>query len=415
MARPVQILTVNPHFYLDSKKDAHGQQKVMLSVSFANQRVRMATGIKLHARHWNPEKDRVRSTHDSAEDLNLALVNLASTVQQVYTKATAGGAKLTASSFKELIYDKLTGRAHRAVLEYYDLFLQSREATKPLSYQKAHHSTQTRLKNYAEHTRRRLEFHDLDAQFFQAFTDFLVLSEGNKNTTIVTHIKRIRTFLRWCEQERSITGIPPTYKTKDSMRVQADSTKDLIALTIDELHALERLDLTHNERLHNVRDVFLLGCATGLRFSDLMGIRREHIVGDEIVIRAEKTGDVLNIPILPLAQRVLDRHPNLFRPITNQRFNSYIKEICLRAGMEQKVITVRKAGAKMIETTKPRYECVSSHSMRRTFVSTCKVLGLDDNLVMKITAHKAHRDFAIYLKLASPHVATQLQAAWKDV
>lgn len=415
MSRHPNIYVVNPTFYLDSNEDAHGNRKVMLSVVFGNKRVRMVTGVKLHPRHWNPAKHRVRSTHDNAGDLNTVLSTIETTTRRIYTQATTSGASITPQALKERLEDALTGRTDRGLFDYYAKFMQSREATHKYSGQKSHQSTLARLKKFTESKRQRIDFSDLDADFFTAFLNFLITNEGLTNNTIASHLRRLTTFLHWCEDTQNV-DVPKAYRMKEKSFKIAPTTVEHIALSIKELQRLENVDLSSNERLRNVRDMFLLGCFTGLRYSDLSRLRPDNIHEGSFRVRTEKTKDLLSIPITPPAQRILNRLSLLdFRHISNQKFNAYIKEVCLRAGMESLTTITRYSGAKKIEITRPKYECVSSHTMRRTFVTVSKMLGLDDHTVMAVTGHKSISDFRGYLKTENPVVAAQMNKAWSDL
>ncbi|HVB02834.1 MAG TPA: hypothetical protein VNE41_03855, partial [Chitinophagaceae bacterium] len=68
-------------------------------------------------------------------------------------------------------------------------------------------------------------------------------------------------------------------------------------MTDEEFQSLFDLDLSGNNRLRQVRDVFCFSCTTGLRYSDLALLRREHIKGDEIKITVKKTKQSLTIPL----------------------------------------------------------------------------------------------------------------------
>ncbi len=66
---------------------------------------------------------------------------------------------------------------------------------------------------------------------------------------------------------------------------------DAVYSSEDELIQLLALDLNQNKRLERVRDLFIVGCYTGLRFSDLTNLRPEHIKGGLIRIEQQKTSD----------------------------------------------------------------------------------------------------------------------------
>jgi integrase len=411
MPRPAHIHVITPTFYLDTQADPAGERRVMLSITYANNRVRMATGVKVHPNHWNQNKHSVRSTHDSANELNMVLSNILSTSRRIYTAASASGIMLTPKALKERIQDELAGRTDKGIMDYYLRFNTERESTKALSTIKSHQSTMSRLKQFTESKRQNLDFPDLTEQFFTEFVNYLIQQEHLTNNTIAGHLKNIRTFLRWCEDEQGIT-VPKAYR-KNSAKVQWEDVEH-VALSLEELERLEQLDLSSNKRLANIRDMFLLGCFTGLRYSDLSRLDASSVSEGAFIIRTEKTKEPLRVPITEPAQQILDRNPDVdFRRISSQKFNAYIKEVCLRAGIETMVTITHYSGSRKIEDTKPKYEFVSSHTMRRTFVTCSKTLGIDDHTIMEVTGHKNMTNFKKYLKLTNSMVDEQLKQAWR--
>jgi hypothetical protein len=83
-----------------------------------------------------------------------------------------------------------------------------------------------------------------------------------------------------------------------------------------------------------VRDVFCFSCATSLRYSDLVQLRRDHIRHGAIHKTAEKTSQRLKIRLNVMASAILAKYKDLKKPlpvISNQKTNQYLKELCALA------------------------------------------------------------------------------------
>jgi len=109
------------------------------------------------------------------------------------------------------------------------------------------------------------------------------------------------------------------------------------------LHELERIIKKEfkTERLMNIRDIFIFCCFTGLSFSDVKSLSKEHLVRDNdgnLWIRKQriKTDNMCNIPLLEVSKNILDKykdHPvclkkNVLLPVlSNQKMNTYLSEI----------------------------------------------------------------------------------------
>ena len=95
------------------------------------------------------------------------------------------------------------------------------------------------------------------------------------------------------------------------------------------MKALAEYDLTEKPRLDRARDLFLVGCWTGLRFSDFNDIRPKNIKGDFIEIKTQKTGETVVIPIHSALKNIMEKYAgkteNSLPPsISNDKLNEYI-------------------------------------------------------------------------------------------
>ena len=145
-------------------------------------------------------------------------------------------------------------------------------------------------------SRKEESFDNIDYSFFQSFQNFLILDridvngktiKGLNNTTVAKQLSTVKTFLNYARKQ----GIEISNKYKD-FKIKRE-TREVIALTNEEFETLFNLYLSGNKRLSQIRDVFCFACATGLRYSNLNQLRREHIKSDEIRLTVKKTRDFL--------------------------------------------------------------------------------------------------------------------------
>mgnify|MGYP002228002122 CR=1 FL=1 len=123
-------------------------------------------------------------------------------------------------------------------------------------------------------------------------------------------------------------------------------------LTEEELNILLKKEFTI-PRLQTVRDIFVFCALTGLAFTDVQHLRYEHIIKDvngEYWIRKarEKTDNMCDIPLLDIPRMILEKyktHPECLKkgvvlPVpSNQRMNSYLKEIADICGINKPLST----------------------------------------------------------------------------
>jgi integrase len=203
---------------------------------------------------------------------------------------------------------------------------------------------------------------------------------------------------------------------KKRFRVIKEKT-DAIYLTLEDLKDIERIDLTNQLHLDRVRDLFLIACWTGVRFSDLKQIRQERIQKDEhgefIEMTNEKTGNDVSIPILPTVRRIIDKYKgDLPKPISNQKMNGYLKEVGKLAGLDSQESKTLTKGGLRVTKTQSKFELVMTHTARRSFCTNNYLAGMDSISIMAISGHKSEREFLGYIKVTPREHANKIRAFW---
>ncbi len=152
----------------------------------------------------------------------------------------------------------------------------------------------------------------------------------------------------------------------------------------------------------NVRDLFLIGCYTGLRFSDFSKLAQQNIADDYITIQQTKTGEDVVIPVHNVIQKIIKKHNGIPAIVSNQKFNSYLKDICktIPAFSESVPKVITKAGKKLTLNLK-KGEMVSSHTARRSFATNEYLSGTPSITIMAVTGHKTEKAFLKYIKVTS--------------
>ena len=174
------------------------------------------------------------------------------------------------------------------------------------------------------------------------------------------------------------------------------------------------------------KDLFVFGCIVGLRFSDLVRLTKHNLLlrdGETYLItRSVKTGSRSSIKLPPYLQEILKKYKKrktLLPEISLFRFNVNIKKISKLAGWDYPVEKVRdkKGVTSKFKNGKtceyPFYELVSSHTMRRTAITTMLTLGMPELLVRKISGHSDNsRAFYRYVDLAQQFMDKEINKAY---
>ena len=227
------------------------------------------------------------------------------------------------------------------------------------------------------------------------FTAWLTKQKGGnlQNSTAKKRIIQLKDFLRWCN--RSGYWKNNLYDTFQPKFKTIAGEKEIIFLTKNELKRWINYKFKSNEQnLERIRDVFTFCCFTGLRHSDVKKLKHKDIDGDIIHIVTQKTSDTININLNNYAKQILDKYKEYDKVfalpvVENQPMNDYLKVIAKKIGIDSPVHFAYYQGNKKYEEVKPKYDVISSHAARRTFVVTAMTLGMDTNVIMKFTGHSS--------------------------
>jgi integrase len=378
-------------------------------VRHGNKRLKYSTGEKVIPEHWDAKNYKARGRTGDAKDINNQLPRYKEVYRKYLAYLDGAGEPFDLNHLKDLLEERFKAAPAQRVPYLVD-FAENYKATanKKHTTLKAYGAAISKLKAYERAKKTKLRFEDIDLEFYYSYRDFLI-NQGLALNSIGGAIKNLKVFMEVSFD--SDLHKNQTFKNKRFKVEQEDTTQ--IYLTESELDALLSLDLSNNTRLEVVRDYFILGCRTGLRFSDLQSMVKENIIetesGPMFKIRTRKTGETVFIPMHAQSLAILDKYNfTLPRLISNQKFNSYIKEVAKVAGIDTDTTTHRTEGGQSVEKVSPKFELVSVHTARRTFATLAYKAGLPASSIMKITGHKTERTFQKYIKLTNQEHAELL-------
>jgi integrase len=311
------------------------------------------------------------------------------------------------------------------VFSFMQKYIDDHSADRGIGSLSVYKSVKNHLQNYCKETGKKVTFDNIDYSFFQSFQNYLqkdkkVLIEENgkvkeklvrglNNTTAAKQLSTIKTFLNYAK----LQGIEVTDKFKD-FKIKRE-TMEVIALTSDEFETLYNFDLSNSKRLAQTRDVFCFACVTGLRYSDLQQLKREHIKSDEIKLTVTKTKEILTIPLNSYSRAILKRYEEMLKPlpvISNQNLNYAVKDLCKLAGIDESIEIVRFRGVKREAITYPKYELIGVHTGRKTFCTLSLEKGMSAEQVMSISGHRDYKSFSRYVKVTEQLKKVVMLKAW---
>ena len=160
-----------------------------------------------------------------------------------------------------------------------------------------------------------------------------------------------------------------------------------------------------------MRDLFVIGCYTGLRFSDLSQISTDNFInnGTQIKLKTEKTGELVVIPLHKTVKEIIKKYNGQIpEAMSNPKMNLHIKRIARMAKIKDKTMTSITKGGEKQTTVREKWEQVTVHTARRSFATNMYLLDIPTISIMKITGHKTEKAFLLYIKISQEENANKL-------
>ncbi len=415
-----------PIFQL-KKPSSENETLISLVYRIGNLKLVYSTGESINPKYWNkdskraqnnirgnkPLADSLRSINIQLERYNAKLIEILESWKIQKIPATVEG--LRDELDKEFIKEPRNRKADLFgfIQKFIDTVKFTRERIpKPISERtkKKYRTGLNLLKDFADTKRKgKLDFKNIDMDFYFDFVEFLQKEYSHTPNTIGKYIKVVKTFMREATEAGLNTNL--TFENRKFAAMSEDV--EHIYLNESELTKLWGLDLTKNKRLEAVRDLFLIGCYTALRFSDFTTIQPENIVeteaGKALKIKTYKTNQLVYVPLHWRVESILNKYDNhLPRAITNQKMNDYLKELGKLAGINALFeVNKTKAGLKF-SATHPKHELITTHTARRSAATNMFKSGIPSISIMKLTGHKTESVFLKYINVSEEENAMML-------
>jgi integrase len=382
-------------------------------LSFDGQRVKVSLGLTILPKQWlkADQRAQVRGLPANGE-LNDTLELAEKQLLACYREHRAQGLLPTAEVLRAAILPQQPAVAAATspaptFWQHFDEWIAlARAQSKPRSAQ-VYATAARHLREFGQSTSYAVDFDTITPTFGDRYTTYLLHKVKLTDNTVAKQVLTLKRFLRWA-RERGYTQA--TGFDKLSWKRQEP---DIMTLTAGEVAALERLELPPGGYLDNARQLFLLSCYTGLRFSDLVSIRAEHLRGQTLRMTTQKTRETVTVPLRDEALAIIEQLlAGKVRAITNQKLNDYLKELGQLAGINAPTEIIRFRGGVRESTTVAKWERLGCHTGRRTFVTLSLERGLRPETIMKVTGHRGWKSFQRYVNVTSDAVEREFRLSW---
>ena len=382
-------------FLKKNKKDLKGNLRLDCSIN--GLRFRKYINIKIAETNWNNNKERIKSNYSNAFEINKRLDLICNTIEKIYYDLINNDIPISVSVLSEKFDEKINGISRRtSFFDFTNEFVENSRNSKTKGTCDGYIYLINSLREFQIHYRRRLDWNNFDHKFYIDYQSFQYYIKNNNPNLFGKRISQLKAILN----QATKLGVNKYLMFKDFKVLKTKPKNEY--LNEEELQILCNLDLFENKRLERVRDIFLVCCYTGVRFSEYKNLKKENIMyridGNQINYYAKKTKKYVQTLCDNKTLDLLKKYRFNLPDISPQKYNKYIKEICELAGIDS-VITVHtyKSG-KVVTYQKKKYELIKSHTARTSFVTNLYKNNVSTSQIMVCTGHTKESTLSGYIQ-----------------
>ncbi|WP_034893369.1 site-specific integrase [Gillisia sp. Hel_I_29] len=376
-------------FYTRKSKNKNADQAtVYLRITYDGKRVELSTMRKVTLSKWNPKANKVIGTSIEAKQVNRNLDIIKNRIYEIYQKIINNNEEVSLLRIKNEylgigddnkllleMFEEHNSRMKKLVGKDYSFRTLQRYAT-----------TKKHISSFILFTFKSKDYpvKNVDIKFINSFIYYLKTELDLSHNSSLKYLSYLKKIVRvayangWIEKD-------PFYNFKLKLQV-----KEREFLSKEEIITIMEKQFTI-ARIEHVRDVFLFSCYTGLAYSDVFKLTPNNIImgidGSQwIKIKRTKTKTLSSIPLLPVAEKIIEKYKYLddstgkLLPVySNQKINSYLKEIADRCEIKKNL---------------------TFHMARHTFATTITLSnGVPIESVSKMLGHRSLKITQHYAKI----------------
>lgn len=331
-------------YVLEKNKIRHGgKAPIYCRLTFLKKRKQFATGLFINPDHWSSKRQKTHPPDKNNNYVNTQLSLISQKINEVFLFLQVSSAVFDVEDIY-LQYKGESIKKNKTLLEVFSEHNEQMQRLVGVDYAKSTYSkfieANKHTVNFIKHKygKRDILLESLPNDFLQEFDFYLKSEFKHKQITVNKSIQRLRKIIKlavakgYLDKDPFILYKPKPYKT------------EIVFLNKAELNKLEQFQFAQL-RLSQVRDMFIFCCYTGLAYAEMKSLSEEHLVkGFDgktwIKMYRKKTGSMVSLPLLAKPEKIIKKYKTdkeLLPVISNQKFNSYLKEIAEVVGISKKL------------------------------------------------------------------------------
>lgn len=391
--------TFGVHFILRMNKEKNGDAPVYVRINVNGARIEISLKKSVKIADWNPSKGFAKSKNTDLKILNNYLEEVRSLLSGYYREMVLSKKLVTPEAIKnQFLGIQEQSNTLLSLISYHNLQMKEVLAYGTI---KNYYTTAKYLKEFVlgQFKKQDIYLTELDYQFITQFEYFLRTyvptdhHKGMENNGVMKHLERFRKIVRLGVKLGWIEKNPfELFKLKMQKVERGYLTNEELISIEEKTFSLQRIQF------------FVFSCYTGIAYIDVVQLTPDNIIlgidGNYwIKTIREKTDTSVNVPVLPKAAYIIEKYRasarsiargSLFPMISNQKLNSYLKEVADLCGIKKNL---------------------TFHLARHTFATSVTLSnGVPIETVSKMLGHTTIRTTQIYAKVVEQKVSQDMSA-----
>lgn len=381
------------------KENEAGEMPIWLRIYSRGRKVFHSTNINVLPGQWNKSQQRIRKNHPNSKELNAELIRDLHEAERVYLELRND---LRTEPEAEKIKELIEGHSKKRFFDYAEEHMASMQSRDKYWQFRVTRPAISKFKHFVRNPD--IRFDQITPETLRKFEVHLETEHKNKTNTIYKNMASIRRLFIQAVKDHIIPmdANPFNYHKLKKEKVRKDK------LQIEDIQAIEALDLLPNSTTWHVRNYFLFSfyCA-GIRFSDICLMQWKHITERNgnlrLIYQMSKTGQPKNIKLLPQAKNILEKYALRNTDPDRRIFPILPDDIIFETKTaEQKKIdsknTIVNNHLKEIAEAADITTNVSFHIARHSFADYARQRGMDLYEISKALGHSSLKITENYLK-----------------
>jgi len=403
---------------------------IRASISFSGNRIVFCPGYSVSPGCWDYKTGlpKIQRGNTEVNAITMKLKELELNILKLYEDITQNGRlNISVDIFHTKILQMVKpqkfgemGVPQITLIDFIDVFIKDSEMGIRLKDKqfrieentiKPYRTTRLHLSEFQKDRKRPLLLTDLNQKLHDDFSEYLITDLGlSKNA----HSKYLMVLLQVLKYAVKKKLLPSSSITEIEFSTSREET-DNIYLNETEIQLLMDLKDFKNKGEEHVRDIFVLGCYTGLRFSNYSNINLDYLKDGILTTIQKKTKQRVTIPVHENVNKIINKyHGRLPVCPTNQEFNRTLKELGqripeLNVPFSKQITRNRRITVE--ETMK--WQKLMTHTARRSFCTNMYLLGVPVPTIMSISGHKTQKSFMTYIKATGEEHAQIMKKHWE--